>query len=73
MDEAKKAAYVKAITQAFDRVAYDLLQAAPNNSMTASEAQEVTADYVEAPGWWDLEPEERAECLREAIPYDQCL
>jgi len=64
---------IAACEETFNRVAWDLLETQPNKSMSAKEAQDCVADYVEEPGWWHLTYEERHECLAEAIPGDVCM
>lgn len=54
-------------------IGIDMLRRQPDQSMSAENAREITADYVTASEWWDITHEERAVCLREAIPRDVVL
>jgi hypothetical protein len=73
MTAETKQRYVEACLKEWGRICYDILEVCPEDTMEASEVQEVLTDYITEPGWWILTSEERAECLAEAVPYDQSM
>jgi len=75
MTDETKERMVEACRNAWNAIAYDILQLQENNEMSAEDAQDCTADYVDMhiDGWWDLTYEERHECLAVAIPNDVCI
>jgi len=73
ISEAKREAFIEACKEAWNMIAFDILQLQDDNEMTAKDAQDCTADYVDIPGWWDLTYEERHEYLAVAIPNNVCL
>jgi len=73
MSPKLKKRMVQACASAWRNIAMDMLTGQPSHSMSAEDAQEITADYVTASGWFDLTYEERHECLKLAIPRDVCI
>ena len=73
MTEETKNTMVKACELTWLEKGYDILLMQPDHSMSAEDAQDCVADYVDEPGWWDLTYEERHECLAVAIPNDVCI
>ena len=73
MNTETKAKFVEACRTEWQRICFDILAVCPTDTMAAEEVQEVLCDYVNEKGWWKLTPAERAECLAEAVPYDQSM
>jgi hypothetical protein len=73
MNAETKQRFVEACQREWQRICFDIMEVCPEDTMKAEEVQEVLCDYVNEKGWWKLTPEERAECLAEAVPYDQSM
>ena len=73
MSNETKQRFVQACRKEWQRICYDIVAACPEDTMKAAEVQEILADYITEKGWWKLSPDERAECLAEAVPYDQSM
>lgn len=65
--------FVAAVIKTWDYIAADSLAQMPNQTMTAQECREVTADYVYmfSKDFNQLSPELRDAILKEAIKYPQ--
>ena len=73
MNAETKKRFVQACQDEWQQICFDILAVCPEDTMKAEEVQEVLADYINEKGWWKLSHDERAECLAEAIPYDQSM
>lgn len=66
--------YVQIIKDTWHEVAFDMLDAVQRetgkDSMSGEEVREIVADYIQAPGWWNLSREKRAALLLEALPEE---
>jgi len=68
-----RAAYVRSVEDKWRAISLDILAAAPDRSMLAEEVQAITADYIRAPGWFELSWQDRESILLEALPNDQAI